>query len=543
MEGTASPSSADNLDATLADGLAGLLRQCPDALVLALNVDGVAVPMPPSVPLTGQRVSDAATGPDLVAQKDFLRLIDAWNRTRARGAASVQLSMRDGTSVDVRLFDVRSTHGCLMAVIVETLAVGAVEEDPDSPASRTPVCRVRKDEFAVFLAVDEAAEEMYGLPGAEMIGRTSSEFVHPDDLGVSVDAWMRLLLVPGGTARTRLRQVRPDGSEMWVDIINHNRLDDPELRCVLSDVIDVSEEVNVQRALEAQHRLLRRVMEAMPSGLLHVGVDQRVVHASDQLLTILGSEPGRHAPDLFGAVVESDRPLVLGALAAACDAGLDRDLEVRLVPATPGPERVCALAVRALVDDKGVVVGAVVSASDVTEVTRRRAELEIRASLDPLTHCHNRDSIMAALDLAVRAEPVSGTAVVFIDLDGFKAINDRLGHAAGDRLLCAVADRLDETVRAGDLVGRIGGDEFLVVCPHVPAVGVATSVARRLHDALREPLVIAGETVRPSASIGVAWVDGTAAPSELVAAADAAMYRAKREHRTEPLLVQVGGAS
>jgi diguanylate cyclase (GGDEF)-like protein/PAS domain S-box-containing protein len=526
------------MDSTLADGLAGLLRQCPDALVLALNVDGVAVPMPPSVPLTGQRISDAATGMDLVVPKDYPLVIDAWMRTRERGAASAQLTLRDGTSADVRFFDVSATHGCLVAMVAGTLAVGEVVEEAESPASRTPVCRVRKDEFSVFLAVDEAAEEMYGLPEAELIGRKSSEFVHPDDLGVSVDSWMRMLMVPGGTARSRVRQILPDGSEMWVDILNHNRLADRELRCVLSDVIDVSEEVNAQRELEAQHRLLRRVMEAMPSGLLHIAIDQRVVHASDHLLTILGSEPGSHAPDLFGAVVESDRPLVLEALTAACEGGLDGDLEVRL---HPGGQRVCALAVRALIDDKGIVTGAVVSASDVTEVTRRRDELEIKASLDPLTHCYNRDSIMAALDLAVSAEPVSGTAVLFIDLDGFKAINDRLGHAAGDHLLCAVADRLNETVRTGDLVGRIGGDEFLVVCPHVPAAGVATSVAQRLHDALREPLVLAGETVRSSASIGVAWVDGTAAPAVLVAAADAAMYRAKREHRTDPVLVQVDG--
>jgi diguanylate cyclase (GGDEF)-like protein len=281
-------------------------------------------------------------------------------------------------------------------------------------------------------------------------------------------------------------------------------------------------------------------MEAMPSGLLHVDVDQRVVHANDHLLVILGTRPAGQAADLFGAVVDDDRHLVLEAVSAACDAGLDADLEVRLMTATPTAAGVCALAIRALVDDQGLVSGAVVSATDATEAARRRADLEIKASFDPLTRCYNRDSIMAALELAVVAEPVSGTAVLFIDLDHFKPINDTLGHAAGDQLLCAVADRLNKTIRAGDLVGRIGGDEFLVVCPHVPAADVATTVGERLHDALRQPLVLAGEPIQPSASIGIAWVDGTAAPSALVAAADAAMYQAKREHRNQPILVQVG---
>jgi diguanylate cyclase (GGDEF)-like protein/PAS domain S-box-containing protein len=522
----------------LADGLAGILRQCPDALVLALNGEGVAVPMPPSVPLHGQRVSDALTGPDLIAPSDFSSVIDAWDRTKERGAAFVQAQLRDGTTAEVRLFDVRSTHGCLVAVVIGTFG----HHDPEAEVDRlvgSPVCRTRKDEFGVYLEVDEAAEEMYGLSGSAMVGRRSSEFVHPDDLAISVDGWMRMLLAPGCTVRSRVRQVRADGSEFWVDLMNHNRLDEAE-GCVLSDVVDVSQEVNIQRELEAQHRLLRRVMEAMPSGLLHVDVDQRVVHANDHLLTILGSEPGIRGADLFDAVADDDRPVVLQALAAACDAGVDADLEVHLPTVTSGGPRVCALAVRSLIDDQGLVTGAVVSATDVTEVARRRIELELRASLDPLTHCYNRDSIMAALDLAVLAEPVSGTAVLFIDLDGFKAINDRLGHAAGDHLLCAVADRLNETVRTGDLVGRIGGDEFLVVCPHVPVAHIATTVGQRLHDALRMPIVIAGEPIEPSASIGVAWVDGIAAPADLVAAADAAMYRAKREQRAEPVLVLVG---
>ena len=99
-----------------------------------------------------------------------------------------------------------------------------------------------------------------------------------------------------------------------------------------------------------------------------------------------------------------------------------------------------------------------------------RNELERRASLDPLTKCHNRRSIMTTLErtLAKYRETSLGVAVIFVDLDRFKPVNDRFGHAAGDELLTVLADRLRRTVRADDIVGRIGGDEFLDRVPSGP---------------------------------------------------------------------------
>ena len=139
-----------------------------------------------------------------------------------------------------------------------------------------------------------------------------------------------------------------------------------------------------------------------------------------------------------------------------------------------------------VVDDSGAVTGAIVCVADVTDSVRMREELEHRATFDLLTRCYNRASILQALERTL-AEPRpddSGTGVIFIDLDRFKDVNDRLGHAAGDVLLVEVARRLASCTREADLVGRIGGDEFLVVCTRVPDEATTLKIAGQLADAL-----------------------------------------------------------
>ena len=122
---------------------------------------------------------------------------------------------------------------------------------------------------------------------------------------------------------------------------------------------------------------------------------------------------------------------------------------------------------------------------------------------------------------------------MFVDLDRFKPVNDELGHAAGDELLAEIGDRLRRAVRDVDLVGRLGGDEFLVVCPGVPDLDTVELISRRIADAVAAPLALAVDhLVRPRASIGVAWAAAGTDPIQLVARADAAMYDAKRAVRT-----------
>jgi diguanylate cyclase (GGDEF)-like protein len=151
-----------------------------------------------------------------------------------------------------------------------------------------------------------------------------------------------------------------------------------------------------------------------------------------------------------------------------------------------------------------------------------------------MTGCANRPTTIAFVD-EVLTSTTRSAAVIFVDLDRFKAVNDRYGHAAGDDLLVAVAARLRAAVREVDLVGRIGGDEFLIVCPDVHA-GEGMAIGERVIDALAMPFSLGDLTLSASASVGIARSATGEGSDELIARADGAMYQSKRDGHRRPVL-------
>jgi diguanylate cyclase (GGDEF)-like protein/PAS domain S-box-containing protein len=523
-----------------------LLDGHPDALVTAITDEGLFTEMPDSLALGDHRLVQARSALDLVTPESRPALIRSWEQVRREGAASTSVQLASGgatqaTPGTVFLFDLRARHGVYVGVLAAADGQGEALEEVAGIAGPPPrLCRTRKDELAILREVDPLVTSVLGWEPADMIGKRTLDFTHPEDGDRIIDAWMEMLARPGMTLSVRVRHQHRDGRWVWMQISNRNLLDDPECGYVECEMLDVTEEIEAQEAVRASEQLLRRLAEALPVGVVHVDVDRRVLYANGCFSEILGVDADDAGAALHDCVTDVHR---LDSALHAVLAGADIDVELEIDRADGSGRRLCTLSLRALTTNDGAVTGAVGSLADVTEATRLRNELEQRATTDALTGCVNRATALTGLSTALEGVDrraadgeVTGTAAIFVDLDGFKAVNDRYGHVAGDHLLVAVADRLRQVVRTGDLVGRLGGDEFLVVCPAMAAPEDALALSERLAAAVAEPLAVDGDLLRVRASIGLAFADGPVDAKDLIARADAAMYRSKRAGQGRPVL-------
>ena len=184
-------------------------------------------------------------------------------------------------------------------------------------------------------------------------------------------------------------------------------------------------------------------------------------------------------------------------------------------------------------DQNGNITGAVLVFQDITKRKQTEAQLIRNAFYDGLTALPNRilfvDRLRQAIERSKRRSDYY-FAVLFLDLDGFKEINDRFGHGIGDDFLVAIARRLESCLRGGDTVARFGGDEFTVLLEDIKDITDATNAAKRIQDSLRLPLNLNGYQLSTTASIGIAWnFSNYEEPANMLRDADIAMYRAKRQ--------------
>jgi diguanylate cyclase (GGDEF)-like protein/PAS domain S-box-containing protein len=530
----------EHLDAeTLETVLDSLLSRYPEAPVAVLKADGVSTPVPDSIALVRNRVLEARSGLDLLVQEDRLRLLATWDQVLAKGSARCLAHLAEQPETTVALYglDLREAHGVVLVLYAPTEEVDAsaakVQRAPKPPPRFSTI---EKDERSFIVRTDDAPTEILGWSAEEMQGRRAIEFMHPDDHALAIDNWMEMLASPGPGRRVRLRHRHRSGSWVWFEVTNHNLLDDEARNCVVAEIVDISEEMAAQEELRAREQLLDRLAEAIPLGLFQVDAGGEIVYTNDRLHEILGVQRVTSLEEQMANVVESDRTALKSAMEDVLGSGRHADVEIELRLASREEVRFCSINLRALTHEDGTISGAIACVADVTDSARMRDELKRRATFDELTGCHNRSSFMRALEAnIVEPQPEAERALLFVDLDRLKDLNDRSGHAAGDELLRILGERLRATVRGEDLVGRVGGDEFLVMCPQVGDPDGAMGLAERLAQALREPAALAAGSVWPQVSIGVAWSErDTIAANALVAKADAAMYQSKRKGEGRP---------
>lgn len=501
----------------------------PRALISAVDEDGFFIPLPASYRVDRSRVLQGRTALDFVTADDRGRVIDSWYAAKDTGASRVEvrLAAAPDEATTIGLFDLGPVHGCYFCVLVMPEAAADVRpETVEGMASR--VTWATKSDRAEFIDVDPDLVRILGWTPSDLAGEPSRDYIHPDDQELAIDNWLAMMGSGGDGKRVRLRHLHKEGHYVWMEITNQNHLDDPDAPHVMAQMVDISEEMATQDALREREQLLNRLAEALPSGLLHVLADGSVVYTNERLHEIVAVPATDRVERQLATILRDDWPAFHECFAAVLS-GDDTDVEVRLqLPGEP-ETRLCRLAMRSLCEADGTVTAAIISVDDVTEAARLRNELHERATVDALTGCFNRATVMAALEERIAAGD-EALAVVFLDLDRFKAINDELGHAAGDELLVVAADRLRRSVRPGDIIGRLGGDEFLAVCREVVSPNEAIAIAEHVAASMAREVELDAGVIELRSSVGVAWAAAGERlnADELVARADTAMYESKR---------------
>jgi diguanylate cyclase (GGDEF)-like protein/PAS domain S-box-containing protein len=279
----------------------------------------------------------------------------------------------------------------------------------------------------------------------------------------------------------------------------------------------------------------RLLVEQAPNAILRVDTDRRVAYANPAAERLLGADPGAWLGRTCAEVADT-HPVALpwdeavgAVLGGAADAGAESGTESGTEAAPEGrtflwrmvPER----------DSAGSTAAVLLYGEEVTETRRMRARLSREAERDPLSGVSTRAGFLRKLEAACAEQADSdarGFAVLFVDLDRFKWVNDRFGHAAGDEVLRVVGRRLLSCVRPTDVVGRLGGDEFAVLLRGAEHQAHAVGAVQRIQRHLAEPVGIGGLQTQVTASVGLSLVSDARTPADVLAGADRAMYHAKR---------------
>jgi diguanylate cyclase (GGDEF)-like protein len=414
-------------------------------------------------------------------------------------------------------------------------------QSPPDPLAAVPDAVYRLDPLGRFIYLNSAAEALLERRAGDLLGRAAL-VCFPDLRGSVVEQQFRATLADG---LPREFEFFYEPQHRWYEV---RVFGGPQGLAVFFRDVDQRHRVEEER--DAELRELTAVLDALPAATVLVGGDGRILSvnrawtADGELLQRDGQLPGGVGDDYLDTMGRGLRPEDHAALTA----GLHR------LAADPAAEafqfdyshRMGATDVWFHLKAARVAGtdSVVITHTDITERVTSEQALAWQARHDDLTGLPNRTAMLEFIGEALAGtgapDRPAGTALLFLDLDGFKTINDSLGHSAGDELLCQVAARLAEQVRPGDAVGRLGGDQFLVLARECDSAEAAT-LAFRLQKSFGTPFPATGISVPLSASIGVAVArPGADDAAQLLSDADAAMYAAKASGRDRVHLFSPG---
>jgi diguanylate cyclase (GGDEF)-like protein/PAS domain S-box-containing protein len=522
----ATAAEALTLQAAATPAVAVVDYRLPDAtgLELASWLKGVD-PDLPIIVLTGNASLESAVAAVGLVDDYFTKPVAAEAFLRAvRAAAERRRLLTENRALLVRLQEANATLEA--GVRQRTVELHA---DRERLAEAQRIARLGSWEWDLrtkALTASRELKRLLALDGSPLPPTSGNLFAHvlPDDFAYAEDQVHRAV-ERLGSFTFEVRVQPPGGDLRWLAVRGRveTGADGGAAR-----LIGTSQDVTDRKLAEEQFRDL---LESAPDAMVICGEGGRIVLTNRQTELLFGWR----REDLIGQPVEvllperfrdahghhrshyETRPEARGM-------GSGLDLFARRADGSEFPVEISLGPVQT---HRGVLVCAAIR--DITERKRAEAQLAHQALHDELTGLPNRALLLDRLDqaLAQAGRAGSGVAVLFLDLDRFKLVNDSRGHAAGDELLRGVADRLRAVLRPSDTVARFGGDEFVMVCQDAGAVGQAMQVADRLIDALRRPLRLNGDDMFLNVSIGIAVSDGATSGAELLRDADAAMYRAK----------------
>src|SRR5690242_11029033 len=240
-----------------------------------------------------------------------------------------------------------------------------MDEPPLSGADHERrILRVHKNETGVILRVNGPLTQVLGWSEPEMLGKRSLEFIHPQDHDAALTGWAQLLRTPGGRHRTRLRHLTAAEHWIWMDVTNHNRLDEADHRAVVTELVPSVDAMPHELDSWVSGHTLRRLTDALPLGVLQMDTVGRIVFRNERLGTMLGDGMARTALEEFANVVPADRAALLDALTTVLT-GPDVDLQIAIEHPAAGL-RHCDVRLRALSNRAGdAVVGVILCVADV----------------------------------------------------------------------------------------------------------------------------------------------------------------------------------